>query len=378
MKICIITEFFPKSDALEIKGGAEACAFNEAKYLAKKHDVTVITSYEPQTKRKDNICDINVIRCGNIRNYVQSGSLFNRFTFMLNAYKTGKKEDFDIITGYNYVTYPIAWRLSKKLKKPCAIRYHDVWIGEWVKNFGLSGIFGEITERYVLSRNLDMILSVSSYTKNNLQKYFNPEKIAVIPNIVDIPQVKAQKFQNPTISCVSRLVDYKRVDDLLQAVAILKETIPDIKCKIVGTGPKKKYLKELTANLDINNHVDFCGFVEEHDDVMKIVKSSHVFCLPSIIEGFGIVIVESMGLGVPFVASNIPPLVEASGGVGGLFFEPKNYDELADKIKIVLKDKELQNELHNQGLDKSREYIGTRISAKIEDIYENLIKNYKK
>ena len=186
MKIGIITEYFPKTDALDIKGGAEVSAFNEAKYLAKKHDVTAITSHEPGSKKKDNISGINVIRCGRNRKYVQSGSLFSRLFFMLDAYKTGKKENFDILVGYNFVTYPIAWKISKKLKKPCVVRYHDTWIGEWVKNFGMSGIIGELTERYILSRDLDMILSVSNYTKNKLKKHFDPKNIMVVPNIVDV------------------------------------------------------------------------------------------------------------------------------------------------------------------------------------------------
>ena len=308
------------------------------------------------------------------KKYVQSGSIFSRLTFMLDAYKVGKKENFDILVGYNFVTYPVAWKIADKLKKPCVLRYHDVWIGEWVKNFGISGIFGELTERYVLSRDLDLILSVSEYTKNKLKKYFDPDKITVIPNIVDVNPLEVHKFQKPTLCCVSRLVDYKRVDDLLRAVAILKESVPDIRCKIVGTGPKEDYLKNLSEELDIKENVEFCGFIEDHDDVLKIVKSSHIFCFPSIVEGFGIVIVEAMASGVPFIASNIPPLVEASGRKGGLFFEPKNYKEMAEKIKYVLNDEELQKTLIIEGVAKSEEYKGEIVAERIEIIYKNLIK----
>ncbi len=160
-------------------------------------------------------------------------------------------------------------------------------------------------------------------------------------------------------------------------MAILKDTMPDIQCKIVGTGPKENYLKNLSEKLGIKEHVQFCGFVEDHDDVLKIVKSSHVFCFPSIVEGFGIVIVEAMASGVPFVASNIPPLVEASGRKGGLFFKPKNYEEMADKIKYILTNEELQKNLKRDGISKSKEYNGENIAGKIESIYENLIRNYK-
>ncbi|MGZ7209499.1 MAG: glycosyltransferase family 4 protein [Methanobacterium sp.] len=373
MKIGIITEFFPKSEALEIKGGAEACAFSEGRYLAKKHDVTVITSHENGVNKRDVICGINVIRCGRKRKYEQSADLFGRFSFILDAIKTGQREDLDLIVGYNYVTYPIAWKLSRKLKIPCVARYHDVWIGEWLKNYGLSGIFGYLSEKYILSRDLDMILSVSNYTKEKLKKYLDSEKITVIPNIVEVPNIKAQKYQKPTISCVSRLVDYKRVDDLLHAVAILKRYIPEIQCKVIGIGPNEISLKELAKSLDISDNVDFYGFVEDHDDVLQTVKSSHVFCLPSIVEGFGIVIVEAMALGIPFVASNIPPLVEASGGKGGLFFEPKNYHDMAEKIKIILNDEKMQNKMKEEGLIKSKEYKGEKIAGRIEKIYYDLM-----
>lgn len=378
MKIGIITEFFPSSNTLDLKGGLAACAFNEGRYLAKKHDVTVITSNEPPgSKKRDNIYGMNVIRCGKERNFVQSGSLGSRFSFMMDAYKTGAKEDFDIIVGYNFTSYPAAWRISKKLKIPCVLRYHDLWIGQWIKTFGIKGIFGYLTERYVLSRDLDMILSVSQYTKNKLKKYFDPEKIIVVPNIVDVPSVDVQKYQKPTICCVSRVVRYKRIDDLLGAVSIIKESLPDIQCRIIGPSPDEAYLyelKKLAQDLKIVDNVEFCGFIEDHDDVLKVVKSSHVFCFPSVVEGFGIVMVEAMALGTPFVASNIPPLVEASGGKGGLFFQPENYKDMADKIKRILDDEELQNKFKKEGMIKSREYKGEKVAEKIEEIFKNLIK----
>ncbi|MGZ7109703.1 MAG: glycosyltransferase, partial [Methanobacterium sp.] len=186
----------------------------------------------------------------------------------------------------------------------------------------------------------------------------------------------AQKFHKPTICCVSRIVKYKRIDDLVRAVAILKDEVPDIQCKIIGPGPDETYLdhlKKLAQDLDIKENVDFCGFIENHDDVLKIVKSSHVFCFPSVVEGFGIVIVEAMALGTPFVASNIPPLVEASGGKGGLFFDPENYRDMADKIKYILDDDKLQDKMKQEGIIKSKEYKGEKIAGRIEKIYQDLM-----
>ncbi|MGC9516970.1 MAG: glycosyltransferase family 4 protein [Methanomicrobiales archaeon] len=373
MKIGIITEYFPKTDDLEVKGGAEAAAFNEAYYLSKKHDITVITSKEDNSKPYDKIGEINIIRCGRNRSYAHSGSFLDRLSFMKSAYISGKNLNFDIVTAYNFITYPVAWKLSQKLKIPCVSRYHDVWIGEWVKNVGLKGITGEILERYTLSRDFDQIIAVSNFTKDKLKKYVPPEKLKVVPNIVELPTPHIEKFSNPTICCVSRLVKYKRVDDLIKALFIVKKEIPDISCVIIGTGPQENQLKNLVKQLKLEDNISFYGFVESHQKVLETIKASDAFCLASTVEGFGIVIVEAMALGIPFLASKILPIIEASAGKGGLFFEPENYVELAGKIKLLITNDQLKERLSQEGIQYSKRYKGERIALELEKIYENLI-----
>ncbi len=249
MKICFITEYFPKSENLEIKGGVEAVAFNEAYYLSKDNDITVLTSYEEGMEKERNIRNIKIIACGKKRSYTQKGSFKNRLLFMKAAYDIAKKLDFDIVVGYNFITYIIAWKIAKKLDIPCVARYHDVWIGEWVKNIGITGLFGEILERYFLSRDIDLLIAVSNFTANNLKKHFPEDKIVVVPNIVEFKKIESEKFENRTISCVSRLVEYKRVEDLILAMDILinqnGSKYKDLKVKIVGTGPEEERLKDL-------------------------------------------------------------------------------------------------------------------------------------
>lgn len=375
MKICIVTEYFPKSENFEIKGGAEASAFNEAYQLSKNHDVVVLTSREENVPAEYEIKGINVICCGRERSYVQAGSFSNRLSFMKAAYNIGKTLDVDIVVGYNFITHPVAWKISRKLNIPAAARYHDVWIGEWFKNMGISGLAGEILERYNLSRNFDLIVSVSDYTRKNLEKHFPSNKIAVVPNIVEFSKVESEKYSKTTISCVARLVEYKKVDDLIRAVSILKKEIPELQCKIVGTGPMENKLKTLSKELNLEDSVEFLGFVEKHEDVLKVINSSYIFCLPSIVEGFGIVIVEAMECGVPFVAAKIPPVMEASNKKGGLFFEPKNWEDLAEKLNTILKDPVLYENLQKDGLNQSQKYTGEYVGCELEKLFIKLIKD---
>ncbi|WP_241776239.1 glycosyltransferase family 4 protein [Methanosphaera sp. WGK6] len=373
MNICIVTEYFPHSNNLEIKGGVEVCAFNEAQQLSKYNKITVLTSNDENNTESFYLDDIHVICCGDKRGYTQKGSLTKRLKFMKDAYNIGKTlKDTDLVIGYNFITYPVALKIARKLNIPLAARYHDVWIGRWISTIGITGLFGEIMERYFLRQDIDLLLPVSDYTRENLLPYAPSETIKTVHNIVDFPKVESEPYTKPTIACVARLVEYKRVDDLIKAVNIIKNEIPDIQCKIIGTGPQESELKQLTHDLNLEDNIEFLGFVEKHDDVMKVVNSSKVFCLPSIIEGFGIVIIEAISLKTPFVAAEIPPVVEASGRKGGLFYEPKNYEELSQCLLKILNDKQLYTKLQEEGYIQSKNYSKEAIGLKLNKIFNEL------
>lgn len=373
MNICIVTEYFPHSKDLDIKGGVEVCAFNEAQQLSKYNNVTVLTSKENNKNDDFYIDDIHVICCGKKRGYVQKGSFTDRLNFMKDALNRGKNlGNIDLVIGYNFITYPIANKIAKKLNVPIVARYHDVWIGHWVKNMGVTGLFGEVIERNFLKQDVDLYLPVSDFTGDNLKKYVNPDKITTIHNIVDFPIVESDSYEKPTISCVARLVEYKRVEDLIKAVSIVKKSVPDIQCKIIGTGPLEGDLKTLTKELKLEDNVEFLGFVEKHEDVMKVVNSSQIFCLPSIVEGFGIVVIEALSLKTPFVAAEIPPVVEASSRKGGLFFKPKDYVGLSECILKLLGDKKLYEKLQEEGYAQSKNYTKEAIGKKINDAINSI------
>ena len=216
---------------------------------------------------------------------------------MKDAYAVGcNLKDMDLIIGYNFITYPVAWKISQKLDIPIVARYHDVWIGRWIDTMGVSGIFGEVLERYFLKQDIDLILPVSDYTKNNLLPYFPGERIKTVHNIVDFPSVTSKPYTNPTIACVARLVEYKRVEDLIKALS----------------------------------------------------------------------------LKTPIVAAEITPVVEASGRKGGLFYEPKNYKQLAKSLLKLLTDDKLYSQLQKEGYIQSKNYTKEAIGSRLNDIFNNI------
>ncbi len=168
------------------------------------------------------------------------------------------------------------------------------------------------------------------------------------------------------VCVVSRLLKYKNIDDLL---AISK----DLKVAIVGQGPEEKYLRQMASK-----NVRFYGFVKKHDDVKKVMASSRIFCHPSTVEGFGIVVIEAMSLGIPVVVADIPVMREIThNGQGVLFFEPKNRRSLALKIQMLLTDKKLYSQKVLEAKKLAKEYSWEQIAAQTEKVYKSLLSGFK-
>ena len=349
MDISIISEFFPKSTTREMRGGVEARAYYVARHLSRDHNVRVYAIRERGFPKSHMIGDIRVERVGPETEYSQAGSLFKRARFMRAAARKLKKFPSQVIDGAAIMGYPPAWWSRANAR---VITYHDVWIGRWVSNVGWAGLLGEAMERYILSRGWDRIIAVSDYTRKNLINANVDENIIdVASNGIDldaIRQIDAEKYDEPTVCCVARLVRYKRVDDLLRALAEME----DIRLKVIGTGPQMNELVFLAKSLGISDRVDFMGYVESHDQVLKTVASSSALCLPSSVEGFGIAIVEAMALGVPYVASDIPPIREASrGGRGGILYPCGDVKALRQGLETALSKKVAAGTCDIEGLD---------------------------
>ncbi|MFH1606893.1 MAG: glycosyltransferase family 4 protein [Nanoarchaeota archaeon] len=381
MKVLFISEYYPSSSKGQITGGVEARCFNIAKELARKNDVVVITSYKKGEQRKQVLDNVNVLRVGPNHKYSHKGSFISRLIFSFAAYKNAIKiKGLELVDGYSFITYLPAYFIGKKLGVSKVITYHETWIGEWIKNKGLfTGLFGEIWERTALRKKWDKIISVSEFTKKELIKRGVSENlIEVVPNGVslsDYKTIKEKKYSEPGICCIGRLTPKKRVEDIIKAIKIVKKKIPEIKCRIMGTGDELARLKKLCESEKLNDSVEFLGFVEKNEDLIKTLKKSHVYCSASVLEGFGITVIEAMACKVPYVISDIPPFKEISdNGFGGFIFKQKDYKDLAKKIILLLTDKNTYNEKCFEEEKIVEKYDWEKISKKIQIIYENILR----
>ncbi|NQU98273.1 glycosyltransferase family 4 protein [Candidatus Woesearchaeota archaeon] len=376
MNFIFVTEYFPTSEKGEISGGVEARCFYLAKELSKKHQVKVITSWKKGQHRKHNIGKVVVERVGPNHEYSNKGSIFSRLFFGISAYKKIKQErGFNFVDGFNFTTYIPAYFGARKIRAKAVATYHETWVGTWIKNKGLlTGLVGEILERTALGLKWDQVIPVSNFTRNKLKCNGIPErKITVVYNGVitdDFKKMKVKKEEKFRIVSVSRLVKTKRIQILLKALQHLKDK--SMKCVLVGEGDDREYMKKEAIRLGINDLVEFKGFLKTKEEVIKEIKKSHVFCLPSAVEGFGIAVIEAMASGVPVICSDIAPLKEVTkNGEYGLIFKLDDYKELAEKIKLLKENKNKYSELKRKGLKRANDFEWEKIAQE----YLKAVKN---
>lgn len=353
MKILFVTEYFPSSTDVEVRGGVEQRTFRISALLAQHHQVSVLANSEGASETRHTVGNIDVIRVGHSQRYRQTGGYIERMRFIFSCARHIKKNEYDLIVLENFLTYVVGLLLPQKHKARCVLTYHDVWVGNWVKRVGLyAGLLGGTIERLVLRAQWKHIIAVSEWTKSQLLAHgVRSTNVTVLYYGVDEQYVRSippEKFTTPTIIAVSRLVKYKHVDVIISAFAQVLQRLPETQLIIIGTGPERAKLQGLVHALGIGGSVIFRGFTKSHDDVIAAMRGAEVFCHASSVEGFGIVVLEAMAAGPLCVCAAIPPIQEITDGTGALLVEVNNVQQFASAMVRALTDVSMQHAVRKQ------------------------------
>ena len=241
------------------------------------------------------------------------------FKFIRYLHKNSPDILISSLTGTNL--FILALRKLSGIKIPLIVIEHSV-----LKNVKCKIIKLMIKRIYPLA---DKIVCVSEgiqsdllslgIEKNKLVTINNPIDIEYVlrQSILDCPHPWIQNKTTPVVLAVGRLVEAKGFDVLLQAFSqVLKNT--SSRLIILGEGPLRERLVDLSKRLEISQHIDFVGYV---DNPYSYIKQSDVFVLSSKWEGFVGVLLEAMALGTSVVATNCwasPSEILKNGQIGKL------------------------------------------------------------
>ncbi len=184
------------------------------------------------------------------------------------------------------------------------------------------------------------------------------------------PSIK--KYDVPTILYLGRIKKYKCIHHLVQAFAVVKKTLPNARLMVVGSGDYLDPLKQLAAQLNVADSVEFPGFVASADKVDRM-RRSHVAVLPSLKEGWGLTNIEANSVGTTVMAANTPGLRDSvKDGVSGLLFTHGNIDEMAAKLLKILTDEAFRQKLEQGGLEWAERFNWDRAAEEFEQLIVKL------
>ncbi|MFC1701032.1 glycosyltransferase family 4 protein [Patescibacteria group bacterium] len=217
------------------------------------------------------------------------------------------------------------------------------------------------------------IITVSEYTKKDILDSFNIEanKVDVIYEGVftrslpldNLGILRKHKIVKSYLLYVGNAYPHKNLEKLILAF----NGLYGLQLVLVGQIDYfYRRLKKFVYKKNINNII-FTDFVSD-EDLAILYKNADLYIFPSLYEGFGLPPLEAMAYGLPVVCSNSSCLPEILGDAA-IYFDPKDINDIINKIKQVLYSQDMRKKLISSGYNRIEKYSWLKMSKKIYDIY---------
>jgi glycosyltransferase involved in cell wall biosynthesis len=325
------------------KGGKEKRLYELSMQLVKMgHDVHIYSMKwwnGPEMERIEHGVHLHAISklypmYHNDRRSIHEGVMFGFACFRMF------RVAFDTVDVDHMPFFPLfsMWFVCKVKRKHFYATWHEALKrSEWTNYMGLLGNFAAIMER--ISAFLPRTITASSsHTEELIKKELKRSKrLHTVSPGVDIDAI--QNCPISDIECdvlyVGRLVKDKHVATLIKSIHLLSNNRPDIKCVILGSGIEESNIRRSIKKHHLEKNVEIIHSLPHALDVYGLMKAASVFVLPSVREGFGIVVLEALACGTPVVTVN--SLANASkelveDGVSGSIVD-LNSKAIADAIQ---------------------------------------------
>ena len=163
---------------------------------------------------------------------------------------------------------------------------------------------------------------------------------------------------------------WKNIERLIKVYASLVEEGKATE-KLVMAGEKGWFyfdLVELVRKLKVEDKIIFTGYVSD-EELAHLYRNTRLFVFPSLMEGFGLPVLEAMSYGAPVVSSKATSLAEVVGEAG-LLFDPTDEGEMKESLHRALRDEGLRKELVKKGLERSKNFTWKKTARETIGVYE--------
>ncbi len=266
---------------------------------------------------------------------------------------------------------------SQRSKVPVISTIHNT--EEYFLSKGLFDVFVRYLDRSTIEY-CEKIVTVSAAVKIFVRDIYSlsDNKLTVIHNGIDTSEQSYDtKLENSDIQntdlvflTVARIHKQKGLHDFVKAINIIQHKRKTAKGIIVGDGPLKEEIKAFIEKL--NSNVILTGWLR---DVKPYIKRADVFVLPSLWEGFGLVIIEAMKEGKPVIASSVGGIPEiVINGKTGILVPPSSPDKLAEAMMTLIQNVELRGKMGIEGQKRvMRDFDAIVMSKKYQKLYHQIL-----
>lgn len=241
----------------------------------------------------------------------------------------------------------------------------------WLKSINKFSII------YLISSiNFKRIVCVSdSISKEYIFSKYMKKKILTISNPIDVNMIKEKSKENSCfnkiydVAFIGRLSKPKNPIEFIYIIEKLKLKKSKISAIMIGDGDMRIECGNLIRQHNLEQNIDLVGFI---DNPFPILSNSKVLCMTSIWEGFGLVAIEALSLGIPVVAKPVGGLVDiVTNDCGKL---TSNYDELISEIELLLENTDYRLGKSVNALRQSMKFSNiSEFICRLINIYMELI-----
>jgi glycosyltransferase involved in cell wall biosynthesis len=230
-------------------------------------------------------------------------------------------------------------------------------------------------------RRAARVLCTSRYAAERAAEFYGLKELpSVVPELIDLREwrglleggagepgagraghVRPLQDGRFAVLFVGRFYRRKRVDVLLRAANLLRDRVPELEVRIVGNGPCRNRWHGLVRQLRLEKTVRWLGDVSRAE-LVREYRNAAVFCLPSVQEGFGIVLLEAMAAGMPIVAARAAAIPEVAPHAA--LAEPDNAESLAAEIARLYGSAEERDAQRRAGAAWVEQFDAARVAAR--------------
>ncbi|HMK45310.1 MAG TPA: glycosyltransferase family 4 protein [Methanocella sp.] len=386
MRICLVNALFHP-----FSGGVEKHMYELSRELVRQGvDVTVVTAKLKGTKAYEEIDGVKVHRVPSLELRVPGlypPPLVLSPLFFLYLWRLDMENRFDVIHLQNrfFPDFDTAAIYAKLRRKPFMMTIHNarpVGISLPITAAGLA--YDWLIGRWPFAL-ADRIIAVSEWVKFDIVKYrIDPGKIVPIHNGINVNEFRPTDSKNlrrqfgvadsPMLLFVGRMITQKGVSYLISAMPTVLKRHPAARLFLVGRGNALEGLKRQVEAMGLEKNVVFSGYLSE-EQLKEAYGTCDLFVLPSVWEVLPIAILEAMSSGRPVVCTTAGGNQElVRDGVNGLVVPMRNPEALAEKINILLEDREKRMAMGLQSRKiAEEEFDWGLIAARTKDVYEDLL-----